>query len=127
MQAIVKNRFKNNSHKVSRMRTNISYVIIFLVCVFVTASCEKVEKINTLGETEYCFDERLSSLSSGADSIVWVGGETGALWRLRGDERRVYDIGEDRIYKVVSEKKRLTQRDLLDRSKKLRLAEMGDG
>lgn len=86
------------------MRTNISYVIIFLICVFVTASCEKVEKINTLGETEYCFDERLSSLSSGADSIVWVGGETGALWRLRGDERRVYDIGEDRIYKVVSEK-----------------------
>ncbi|WP_336325088.1 hypothetical protein [Porphyromonas pogonae] len=81
-------------------RCIVQYILPLFVALL--CSCERAEKINTLGETEYYFDEKLSSLSTGDDGVLWIGGETGSLWRVKDDERRVFEVGEDRIYKVLS-------------------------
>jgi hypothetical protein len=66
-------------------------------------SCEKYEEIKTIGETEYYFDEKLSSISLDENGTFWVGSETGDVFNFKDNHRVSFDLGEDRIYKVNRE------------------------
>lgn len=75
------------------------YLIFFLSCLSLF-SCGDEEEIKTLGETEYYFDEKLSSISSDRDGSFWVGSETGDIFNFKDNYRVSFDLAEDRIYKV---------------------------
>lgn len=75
----------------------------FLLIPFILFSCEKYEEINTIGETEFYFDEKLSSISPDEDGSFWVGSETGDIFNFKDNYRIPFDLGEDRIYKVSRE------------------------
>lgn len=66
-------------------------------------SCERKKEIKTFGETEYYFDEKLTSISPGNNENFWIGSETGDLFNFKDNHRFSYDLQEDRIYKVISE------------------------
>lgn len=61
-----------------------------------------VEAVKSLGENEFFFKERLSSISADGDSAFWLGSEAGDLWNIKGRAMQNYNLGVDRIYKVVS-------------------------
>lgn len=74
---------------------------LLLFVVLVVFACEKHDTPKTLNETEYYFDEKLSSISLGDDGSFWVGSEIGDLFYFRDDYRYCFDLKEDKIYKVV--------------------------
>lgn len=74
--------------------TLISFILLF-------AACEEKTSMNSLGETELYFDEKTTSISSGANHTIWVGSETGRLWLVSGNHPESFDVGTDRIYKVL--------------------------
>ncbi|SHE43711.1 ligand-binding sensor domain-containing protein [Dysgonomonas macrotermitis] len=76
------------------------FILSLILLLF---SCAKHEEINTIGETEYYFDEKLSSISPDNDGSFWVGSETGDLFNFKDNYRVLFDLGEDRIYKVNRE------------------------
>ena len=85
-----------------------SYLRSFLWLCFLTLaySCDKRTAENpSLYEIESSFDERLSSLSSDGDSAVWIGSETGDIWHSSRNRLQHYNIGTDRIYKVVADRR----------------------
>lgn len=75
----------------------------FLFIILILFSCEREKEIKTFGETEYYFDEKLSSISLGNNGNFWIGSETGDLFYLKGNQRFSYELPEDRIYKVINE------------------------
>ena len=97
---------ENKIHNVLvRLKINLLFSIrlfpLFFLCL---TACTEKSTINTLGETELYFDEKMASLSSGGDGTVWLGSENGRLWRVKGNNSDAFDVGEGRIYKVVSSK-----------------------
>lgn len=72
------------------------YLIIFLIL----CSCTDHEDVKTVGEAEYYFDEKLSSISPDNDGSFWVGGESGDIFNFKDNYRVAFDLGEDRIYKI---------------------------
>lgn len=66
--------------------------------------CNESKQGKTLGETEYYFDDQLSSISSDGDSAYWIGSETGDIWHINKYSRDAYHIGTDRIYDVVADR-----------------------
>lgn len=77
------------------------YLLLFVV--FILYACERHEDVKTLSETEYYFDERLSSISMGVNGSFWVGSETGDLFCFKDNYRCSFDLKEDKIYKVISD------------------------
>ena len=79
----------------------VKYISLLAICFLV--ACEKSVSPLSIGETEYYYEERLSSLSYDEDGSFWIGSETGGLYNFKEDYRSSYDLGEDRIYKVLRE------------------------
>lgn len=77
-------------------------LIYILSILFIGQSCQnrEQESVETIGETEYYFDERLSSISMNDDGSYLVGSETGDLFFFKDNHRLSFDLGEDRIYKT---------------------------
>ena len=75
-------------------------IIVWLLLLGGIVSCEEAQE-KSLGEKEYFFHQRLSSVSPDADSALWLGSETGEIWHIAGDSFKNYDLGVDRIYKVL--------------------------
>jgi len=76
---------------------------ILLLTTLLLFSCEREKEVKTFGETEYYFDEKLTSISMGEDGKFWVGSETGGLFEFKDNHRIAYDLIEDRIYKVMND------------------------
>lgn len=80
------------------------HIHILLIISILAYSCNDTNKdISNIGETEYYFEEKLSSISSDEDGTFWVGSETGDIFQFKDNNRETYELGEDRIYKVHKE------------------------
>lgn len=77
--------------------------ITLLITACVIISCNKTSHKGSLGEKEFYIDNRLSSISPDGDSACWIGSENGDIWHIGNGKTRAYNIGEARIYKVVSD------------------------
>lgn len=75
---------------------------ILVIAIF-SLACNKSAEVDNIGETEYYFDEKLSSISLDPDGSFWVGDETGDIFNFKDNYRVSFDLGEDRIYKVQRE------------------------
>ncbi len=84
------------------MCTVIKKYLILLITLMLF-SCTEHEEIKTIGETEYYFDEKLSSISDDEDGNFWVGSETGDIFNFKDNHRISFDLGEDRVYKIKKE------------------------
>lgn len=73
----------------------------FIICAFALLGCTHTTEVRTLGETEYYFNEKLASLSIDTDQSCWIGSETGDIINHKKESRVSYQLGEDRIYKVL--------------------------
>ncbi|MDE6354162.1 MAG: hypothetical protein K2L56_03745, partial [Prevotella sp.] len=80
------------------------HTTLALLLAIILAGCEESGKPKTLGEKEIYFDDKLASVSPDGDSACWIGSETGDIWYFSENERRTYNIGTDRIYKVVPDR-----------------------
>lgn len=78
-----------------------NFILLSLSILFLTCSNDKT--INNIGETEYFFDEKLSSISPDEDGTFWLGSETGDIIHFKDNDRETFDLGEDRIYKIHKE------------------------
>lgn len=76
------------------------YGLLLFSCFLLLISCDEHTEIKTIGETEFYFDEKLSSISEDEDGTFWVGSETGDLFNFNENAYTSFDLGEDRIYKV---------------------------
>ena len=63
------------------------------------------DKVLSLNETEYYFNDRLASISSEGDSAIWIGTEFGEVCLSDGSSLQQIRLGDDRIYKVYTEHK----------------------
>ena len=84
------------------MKSSFIY-LLFLYIIFIFFGCGEREKTGSLGEMELYFDERLSSISADGDSAFWIGSEAGDIWYMKQRQLQPYNIGTDRIYKVVTD------------------------
>lgn len=74
-----------------------------LLVPFVLTGCEDKKSVDTLGETEHYFDEKVTSISPGFAGTTWVGSETGRIWQVKGCSSEPFDVSSERIYKVLPE------------------------
>lgn len=93
-------RFKLK-YKVSGIKQKIK---VIPVISFLMISCNDERSVHTLGETEHSFEEKVTSVSSGNNGTVWVGSETGRIWQVNGSSSEAFDVGDERIYKVLAAK-----------------------
>ena len=77
--------------------------IIFLCIFFILVGCDERKEAKSLGESELYFNERLASISAESDTSFWIGGENGDIWYKRQKDIKEYNIGCDRIYKIVTD------------------------
>lgn len=76
-------------------------ILIAILGAVLFSSCNKEKEKWGWDEIETYFDEPLASLSAEGDSVHWIGGEYGDLWRMTPQGRKHYKLGSDRIYCVV--------------------------
>lgn len=74
---------------------------ILLSCLFWTA-CKKNENIKTIGENEYYFNEKLSSIMVSDNGSLFIGTENGEIIDVIDNKRKSFDLNEDRIYKMLN-------------------------
>lgn len=79
---------------------SLSWLLPCLFCLFIPFGCKERTNQHLLSEREYHYDDRLSSISSDSSSY-WIGGETGVLWLVKGQQKQRFDTGLDRIYDVL--------------------------
>lgn len=79
---------------------HVAFILFFIVLL---VACDEEKKIRNLGEAELYFDERLSSISLDGDSAFWLGSEAGDIWYMQQRHLQSYNIGTDRIYKVLTD------------------------
>lgn len=77
------------------------FLLLTFICTLLLA-CSDNKEPNSLGEAEFYFDEKLTSLSLD-DNSFWIGGENGDIIHLENDNKTYYNLDEDRIYKVLKE------------------------
>lgn len=75
--------------------------LIAILGALLLTGCTKEKEKSGWDEIETYFDEPLASLSPEGDSVHWIGGEYGDLWRMTARGRKHYKLGSDRIYCVV--------------------------
>lgn len=78
---------------------------IYLIILFISFSCshQEIREEKNIGEAEYYFDEKLSSISQDKEGNFWVGSETGDIFSFKDNNRIAFNLGEDRIYKIDRE------------------------
>lgn len=76
---------------------------LYLFICLILFSCTQHDDVKTIGEAEYYFDEKLSSISPDNNGSFWVGSETGDIFSFKDNQRITYNLGEDRIYKIEKE------------------------
>lgn len=78
----------------------LAYRSLFLLLLLLYG-CSSNTEVRNIGETEYYFNEKLASLSVDIDGSCWIGTETGDVINHKHEARTSYQLGEDRIYKVL--------------------------
>lgn len=81
----------------------MKHYILWSVFLFLFAGCHEQKETKNLGEAEFYFNERLSSISAENDSVFWLGGENGDIWQITPQGHTNYSLNTDRIYKVASD------------------------
>jgi len=88
-------------HSHSLRPTRWTRALLVMLCALLLTGCNKEKEKWGWDEIETYFDEPLASLSTEGDSVHWVGGEYGDLWRMTAKGRQHYKLGSERIYHVV--------------------------
>ena len=70
-----------------------------LILLFIITSCKETTTSRSLSEREFHYDDRLSTLSIDKKGY-WIGGETGVIWHVDGQDRKRFYTGLDRIYDI---------------------------
>ena len=70
-----------------------------LILLFIISSCKETTTSRSLSEQEFHYDDRLSTLSIDKKGY-WIGGETGVIWHVDGQNRKRFYTGLDRIYDI---------------------------
>ncbi len=80
-----------------------NHLLFFLILLVCFVACKNETRDYNLGETEYYFDKRLSSISPDQYGAYWIGTETGDLIYFNGNQKQLIELGVDRIYKVTKD------------------------
>ncbi len=70
-----------------------------LILLFIITGCKETTTSRSLSEREFHYDDRLSTLSIDKNGY-WIGGETGVIWHINGQNRKRFYTGLDRIYDI---------------------------
>ena len=70
-----------------------------LMLLFIITGCKETTTSRSLSEREFHYDDRLSTLSIDKNGY-WIGGETGIIWHINGQNRKRFYTGLDRIYDI---------------------------
>lgn len=70
-----------------------------LILLFIITGCKETTTSRSLSEREFHYDDRLSTLSIDKNGY-WIGGETGVIWHIDGQNRKRFYTGLDRIYDI---------------------------
>lgn len=70
-----------------------------LMLLFIITGCKETTTSRSLSEREFHYDDRLSTLSIDKNGY-WIGGETGVIWHINGQNRKRFYTGLDRIYDI---------------------------
>ena len=70
-----------------------------LILLFIISSCKETTTSRSLSEREFHYDDHLSTLSIDKKGY-WIGGETGVIWHVEGQDRKRFYTGLDRIYDI---------------------------
>ena len=81
------------------------FAVITAMLIYGFALTSYDDKVLSLNETEYYFNDRLASISSEGDSAIWIGTEFGEVCLSDGSSLQQIRLGDDRIYKVYTENK----------------------
>lgn len=82
-----------------KIKTSTCALWVCLTLLFTLASCKETTTSRSLSEKEFHYDDRLSTLSVDKDGY-WIGGETGIIWHVKGQERKRFYTELDRIYDI---------------------------
>lgn len=84
------------------MKSTFSLCLL-LIYLFIGVSCQNRYHDSSLKETEYYFDDRLSSISAEGDSVLWLGSENGDVWAIGKEAKDFYHLSYNRIYTLYTE------------------------
>ena len=76
--------------------------------LFIITGCKETTTSRSLSEREFHYDDRLSTLSIDENGY-WIGGETGVIWHIDGQNRKRFYTGLDRIYDIKRDSKQSNQ------------------
>ena len=79
-----------------------------LMLLFIITGCKETTTSRSLSEREFHYDDRLSTLSIDKNGY-WIGGETGVIWHVNGQNRKRFYTGLDRIYDIKRDSKQSNQ------------------
>ena len=79
-----------------------------LMLLFIITGCKETTTSRSLSEREFHYDDRLSTLSIDKNGY-WIGGETGVIWHVDGQNRKRFYTGLDRIYDIKHDSKQSNQ------------------
>lgn len=79
-----------------------------LILLFIITGCKETTTSRSLSEREFHYDDRLSTLSIDKNGY-WIGGETGVIWHVDGQNRKRFYTGLDRIYDIKRDSKQSNQ------------------
>lgn len=91
-----------------------------LILLFIITSCKETTTSRSLSEQEFHYDDRLSTLAIDKKGY-WIGGETGVIWHVDGQNRKRFYTGLDRIYDIEREPNQANQIWIASRNAGLQL------
>ena len=91
-----------------------------LILLFIITSCKETTTSRSLSEREFHYDDRLSTLSIDKKGY-WIGGETGVIWHVDGQDRKRFYTGLDRIYDIERDPNQANQIWIASRNAGLQL------
>jgi len=94
-----------------------------LILLFIISSCKETTTSRSLSEQEFHYDDRLSTLAIDKKGY-WIGGETGVIWHVDGQNRKRFYTGLDRIYDIERDPNQANQIWIASRNAGLQLWNM---
>ena len=91
-----------------------------LILLFIISSCKETTTSRSLSEQEFHYDDRLSTLAIDKKGY-WIGGETGVIWHVDGQNRKRFYTGLDRIYDIERDPNQANQIWIASRNSGLQL------
>ena len=91
-----------------------------LILLFIISSCKETTTSRSLSEQEFHYDDRLSTLAIDKKGY-WIGGETGVIWHVDGQNRKRFYTGLDRIYDIERDPNQANQIWIASRNAGLQL------